>query len=130
MSITREILGMFEINQKQKITFSVDNHFDECPLSQQRSVPTDRQTFRCINIYNRKAYTSLCGYTPSGEATSSARCPGWLHKGADPQRVSTEIIIEMKQSYSGRIASNPFIASNRRYMVFPLRDHFFIKNGL
>ena len=50
-------------------------------------------------------------------------------KGANPQRVSTEIIIEIKQLYSGRIASNPFIASNRRYMVFPLRDHVFIENG-
>ena len=45
-------------------------------------------------------------------------------QGANPQRVSTEIIIEINQLYSGRIASNPFIASNRRYMVFPLRDHF------
>ena len=44
-------------------------------------------------------------------------------QGANRQRVSTEIIIEIKQSYSGRIASNPFIASNRRHMVFPLRDH-------
>ena len=53
-------------------------------------------------------------------------------KGANPQRVSTEIIIEIKQLYSGRMASNPFIASKRRYMVFPLRDllFFFIENGL
>ena len=51
-------------------------------------------------------------------------------EGANPQRVLTEIIIEENQLYSGRIASNPFIASNRRYMVLPLRDHFFIENGL
>ena len=52
------------------------------------------------------------------------------HQGAKPQRVSTEIIIEIKQLYSGQIALNPFIASNCRYMVFPLRDHLFIENGL
>ena len=46
-------------------------------------------------------------------------------KGANPQRVSTE-----KQLYYGRIASNPYIASNHRYMVFPLRDTFTIENGL
>ena len=51
-------------------------------------------------------------------------------QGANPQRVSIEIIIEIKQLYSGRMASNPFIPSNRRYMVFPLRDHFFVENGL
>ena len=45
-------------------------------------------------------------------------------KGANPQRVLTEIIIEIKQLYSGRIASNPFIASNHRYMVYPLREDF------
>ena len=50
--------------------------------------------------------------------------------GANPQRVSTEIIIEIKQLYSGRIASNPFIASNRRYMVYPLRDDFPIETRL
>ena len=49
---------------------------------------------------------------------------------ANPQRVPTEIIIEMKQLYSGRIASNPFIASNRRYMLFPLRYTFTIENVL
>ena len=44
----------------------------------------------------------------------------------------TEIVIKIKQLglYSGRMALNPFIASNRRYMVFPLRDHFIIENGL
>ena len=51
-------------------------------------------------------------------------------EGANPQRVSTEIVIEIRQLYSGRIASNPFIASYRRYIVFPLRDHFIIENGL
>ena len=44
-------------------------------------------------------------------------------KGANPKRVSTEVIIEIKQLYSGRIALNTFIASNRRHMVSPLRDH-------
>ena len=53
-----------------------------------------------------------------------------MHKEANPQTVSMEIIIEIKQLYSGQIALNPFIAINCRYMVFPLRDHFFIKNGL
>ena len=51
-------------------------------------------------------------------------------KGANPQRVSTEIIIEIKQLYPGQMALNPFIASNRRYKVFPLRDTFTIENGL
>ena len=32
--------------------------------------------------------------------------------------------------YPGRMALNPFIASNRRYKVFPLRDTFNIGNGL
>ena len=45
-------------------------------------------------------------------------------------RVSMEIVIEIRQLYSGRIESNPFIASNRRYIVFPLRDHFIIENEL
>ena len=51
-------------------------------------------------------------------------------KGANPQRVLTEIIIEIKQLYSGRIASNPFIASNGRYMLYPLRDDFPIEKEL
>ena len=50
-----------------------------------------------------------------------------LCKGANPQRVLTEIIIEIKHLNTGRIAFISFIASNRRYMVFPLRDHFIIK---
>ena len=32
-----------------------------------------------------------------------------MDRGANPQRVSTEIIIEIKQLYSGRIASRFFI---------------------
>ena len=44
MPITKEILSMFEFNQKPKIALSVDDHFDECALLQERSVPTDRQT--------------------------------------------------------------------------------------
>ena len=42
---------------------------------------------------------------------------------------ATEMIIEIKQFNPGRIALNPFIASNRRYMVFPLKDHFIIENA-
>ena len=42
--------------------------------------------------------------------------------------VLQKIIIEIKQLYSGRIASNPFIANNRRYMVYPLRDDIPIEN--
>ena len=37
-----------------------------------------------------------------------------------------EIIIEKKIN-PGRIAFNPFIASNRSYVVFPLRDTFTIE---
>ena len=48
----------------------------------------------------------------------------------NPQRDPTEIIIEIKQFNPGRMASHPFIESYRRYMVFPLRDTFTIKNGL
>ena len=41
-----------------------------------------------------------------------------------------EIIIEMKKWNTGRMASYPFIESDRRYVVFPLRDDFSIENGL
>ena len=37
---------------------------------------------------------------------------------------TTEIIIEIKQFNPGQIAFNPFIASNRRYMLYPLSDNF------
>ena len=53
-----------------------------------------------------------------------------MTKGANPQRVSTEIIIKIKQLYSGQIVSHPFIESNGRYMVFPLRGDFTIENVL
>ena len=33
------------------------------------------------------------------------------------ERNSTEIVIEIKQLYPGRMVSNPIIASKRRYMV-------------
>ena len=33
---------MFELSRNQKNTLSVDTNFDECPQSQQRSVPTDQ----------------------------------------------------------------------------------------
>ena len=49
-------------------------------------------------------------------------------EGYNPQRHSTEIVIEIKQLYPDRMASNPFIPSNSRYMVHPLRDDFFIEN--
>ena len=58
------------------------------------------------------------GYTPSCEGLKTS------------QRDSTEIVIEIKQLYPGRMASIPFIASNRRYMVFPLSYNFTIENGL
>ena len=35
---------MFEFSRNPKIALSVDNHFDECTLSQEKGVPTDRQT--------------------------------------------------------------------------------------
>ena len=39
MPITKEILSMFEFSQnKKKLNFN----FDECPVSQQRSVPTEQ----------------------------------------------------------------------------------------
>ena len=88
-------------------------------------------------IDSHRMESSHIGQNPSrhcsasqGHTVTYVGCVG-IHnpKGANPQRVSTEIIIEMKQLYSGRIASNPFIASYRRYMVFPRRDHFFIENG-
>ena len=43
---------------------------------------------------------------------------------ANPQRVSTEIIIEIKQLNSGRMASHASIES---IMVYPLKDAFTIK---
>ena len=52
-----------------------------------------------------------------------------VRKGANPQRVSTEIIIEIKQSYPGRMASNPFSESHRMCKVFPLGNDFLIENG-
>ena len=44
MPIAKETLSMFEFSRKPKIPLSVDNHFDECTLSQEESLPTDRQT--------------------------------------------------------------------------------------
>ena len=65
---------------------------------------------------------------PSVQGSTQSPFSLLLPKGANPQRVSTKIIIEIKQLYSGRIASNPFTANNRRYMVYPLRDDFPIEN--
>ena len=36
---------MFEFSRNQKITFSVDNQFDECPLLQQKVYPQSDETF-------------------------------------------------------------------------------------
>ena len=44
-------------------------------------------------------------------------------------RYATEIVIEIKQSYPGRLASNPFIGSHRMCKVFPLSNDFLIENG-
>ena len=57
------------------------------------------------------------------------RCNTVEYQGANPQRVSTEIIIEIKQSYPGQMASNPFIESHRMCKVFPLGNDFLIENG-
>ena len=35
---------MFEFSRNPKLALSVNDHFDECSLSQEKSVPTDRQT--------------------------------------------------------------------------------------
>ena len=51
-----------------------------------------------------------------------------LGKGANPQGVSTEIIIEIKQLNSSRMASHA--SSESIYMVYPLKDTFTIENGL
>ena len=68
MSIAKEILSMFEFNRNPKIALSVDNHFDECALSQERSVPTDRQTLlmhqNLLIESHRKAFVALWVLTP------------------------------------------------------------------
>ena len=48
-------------------------------------------------------------------------------KDKNPLSYATEIIIEIKQVNIGRMASHSFIENNRRYMMFPLRDHFTIE---
>ena len=48
-------------------------------------------------------------------------------KGANSQRVSREMIIEIKQFNAGRMASHPFIEGIGP-MVFPLRNTFTIEN--
>ena len=40
---------------------------------------------------------------------------------------ATELIIKIKSFNPGRMASHPFIESNLRYMVFPMRDTFTIE---
>ena len=44
MPIAKEILDVFEFIQNKKNTFSVYTHFNEWPLSQQRSVPAEELT--------------------------------------------------------------------------------------
>ena len=48
---------MFEFNLNQNIALSVTNHFDECALSQERSVPTDRQTF--LEIFKPMSFLTV-----------------------------------------------------------------------
>ena len=48
-------------------------------------------------------------------------------KGGNPLSYATEIIIEIKTILSW---SNGMTSLNRKYMVFPLKDHFIIENGL
>ena len=83
-------------------------------------------------LFLSKFFEFLSNYRQGLSLTCSSdivHYDGKVIKGANPQRVSTEIIIEIKQLYSGRIALNPFTANNRRYMVYPLRDDFPIENG-
>ena len=44
MPIEKKIFNMFEFSRNQKNIFSIDTHFDEAPLSQQISVPTEQLT--------------------------------------------------------------------------------------
>ena len=92
MPIAKEILDMFEFSRKD-LTFSIDNLSDEWPLSQQRSVPIEPLTLsmhRYILIEShRKPSVALWG-TPL--------------KGGNPLSYATEIIIKIKQFYSGRMA--------------------------
>ena len=78
---------------------------------------------------------SRCGYTPSvRHVANEPPTSKWNRAkeiiGANPQRVSTVIIIEIRQFNSGRMASHSFIKNNHRYMVYPLRDTFTIENVL
>ena len=41
----------------------------------------------------------------------------------------TKIVIEIKQSYPGLMALNPYIESHCMCMVFPLSNDFLIVNG-
>ena len=63
MPIAKEILSMFEFNQNSKIALSIDNHFDECTLSQHRSVPTEQKKLsmhRYLHIIShRKTFVAL-----------------------------------------------------------------------
>ena len=50
-------------------------------------------------------------------------------KAKNPLSYATETVIEIKQSYPGRMAWNPFIKSYRTCMVFPLSTDFLFENG-
>ena len=85
MPITKEIFNMFEFSRNQKYTFSIEIHFDEWPLSQQRSVPTEPLTLsmhRYLLIESHRKPPSLCGYTldaryflPSLIDADKSKCP-------------------------------------------------------
>ena len=47
-------------------------------------------------------------------------------KGGKPLSFATEIITEIKQFNFGRMASHPFIESNRRCIVFPSKMCFYL----
>ena len=53
--------------------------------------------------------------------------PMTMTKGENPQRDLTEIIIEIKQFYTGQMAPHPFIAS---YHMYNGVSTFTIDNGL
>ena len=61
MPIEKEILDMFEFSRNQKNTSSIDNHFDEWPLSQQRSGPTDQLTLSMHQYLSSQAFRRSVG---------------------------------------------------------------------
>ena len=51
-------------------------------------------------------------------------------KGLKPTELCAGNYHRNEKFNPGRMASHSFIENNRRFMVFPLRDHFTIENGL